>query len=228
MRTWLGETRKAPWTLWAYLGASAVEAILGGLVGASAHPWTIPISIAVEVLFAFFLLRGSRVMWWLLVVIEIGSVPFFFFGGDHWWHAPFLVAEITLLLSPPSRRYVFSSPTPSPQSGGSWDSAAHDDSARPPGWYLDPGDSKRMRYWDIDLGGWQSKTTKAPRKQRTAPSRLPAVTWDASFYDDEDRPPGWFFDPADPNRMRYWDSELGGWQAKTTRAPRRARGRDRA
>jgi len=175
MRRRLGELRKAPWTLWAYVGLSASVTVVAGLVTDPAYLWVLPISLALLLVFGFFLLRGSRVIWWLLVVLGLGSVPFYF-TGDNLWQAPFTVIELGLLLLPASRRYVFK-PKPRrakhaaaldsserrPQT--SWDPDAHDDASRPPGWYFDPHNLSRMRYWDSDLGGWQSKTTRAPRQR---------------------------------------------------------------
>lgn len=177
MRGRLGELRRAPWTLWVYLGLSAVVAVAASVLGNPAYLWFLPISLALEVVFAFFLLGGSRVMWWVLFVLELGAIPFYV-TGDLGWRAPVTVIALGLLLAPPSRRYVFK-PKPAqeekftatrepgklgPQT--SWDPDAHDDATRPPGWYFDPAEPTRLRYWNPALGGWQSKTTRAPRKLR--------------------------------------------------------------
>src|SRR4029079_2892557 len=102
----LGQLRKAPRTLWAYVGSSTAVFIVAAVVGDPSVLWILPISLAFEVVFAFFLLRGSRVMWWVLVVFGFGALPFYF-TGDLLWQAPFTVIELGLLLAPSSRRYVF-------------------------------------------------------------------------------------------------------------------------
>ncbi len=49
-------------------------------------------------------------------------------------------------------------------------------------------------------------------------------SWDPSGYSDEDRPKGWYVDPENPERMRYWDDagESPGWKG-STRTPRKLR-----
>lgn len=39
----------------------------------------------------------------------------------------------------------------------------------------------------------------------------------------EDRPKGWYVDPGNPDRMRYWEGDPPRWSATTTRTPRRIR-----
>lgn len=51
----------------------------------------------------------------------------------------------------------------SPAEGRSTDSAAHGDGERPNGWYVDPDNPRRMRYWSGESTGWQG-STKTPRK----------------------------------------------------------------
>jgi hypothetical protein len=173
MRERLGELRKAPWTLWAYVGFSASVTVVSGAFGRPAQLWLTAIVFAVGIAFGFFLLRGSRVMWWILVVLELGAIPFYFVEPV-WWRAPITVVDVCLLLAPPSRRYVrprrrkrvaLNGPSDRRRQT-SWDPDHQDDNARPPGWYFDSADPSRMRYWDPGLGGWQSKTTRAPRKLR--------------------------------------------------------------
>jgi hypothetical protein len=41
-------------------------------------------------------------------------------------------------------------------------------------------------------------------------------------YSDENRPPGWYIDPENPGRMRYWLADgYGAWSKRTTRTPNR-------
>ncbi|MGC1165978.1 MAG: hypothetical protein WA862_07715 [Solirubrobacterales bacterium] len=47
---------------------------------------------------------------------------------------------------------------------------------------------------------------------------------DPTEYAAEERPKGWYVDPGDPNRMRYWeDGDPHGWSTATTRTPRKVR-----
>jgi len=46
---------------------------------------------------------------------------------------------------------------------------------------------------------------------------------DPGKYSDMDRPKGWYIDPNDPSRMRYWSAgDPPGWEG-TTRTPRKIR-----
>lgn len=45
---------------------------------------------------------------------------------------------------------------------------------------------------------------------------------DPRHYSAEDRPKGWYIDPRQPNRMRYWDAgDPPDWSTATTRTPRK-------
>lgn len=49
---------------------------------------------------------------------------------------------------------------------------------------------------------------------------------DPRRYPDESRPPGWYVDPDEPQRMRYWTTgEEPGWAQRTTRTPGKVRRR---
>jgi hypothetical protein len=55
------------------------------------------------------------------------------------------------------------------------------------------------------------------------PSGHPA---DAMSWSDDDRPPGWYVDPAAPKRMRYWATNgpaTGVWTGHSTKTPKRTR-----
>ncbi len=47
---------------------------------------------------------------------------------------------------------------------------------------------------------------------------------DPRHYSDEDRPPGWYVDPAQPRNMRYWAAgDPPSWQRGKARTPRKLR-----
>ncbi|MBS1880407.1 MAG: hypothetical protein JST31_12905 [Actinobacteria bacterium] len=230
--TALEDLRRAPWTLWAYL-ALVVVSVPVGLATVSGKVYWQPLVFFALVgpVLLFFLLRGNRFVWWLLVLSGTGGVVISIITGEPWYRFLGGLIGLGLLLAPPSRGYVFRPKLPPPQDAAASDPSVHSDPAQPPGWYIDPSDATRMRYWNSELGGWQAQTTRArrsilaPGRERPAPTRPAQETWDPDDHDDDARPPGWYYDRADPTRMRYWDAQLGGWQPRTTRAPRRRGGR---
>ena len=108
---------------------------------------------------------------------------------------------------------------------------------RPTGWYVDPSQPKRMRYWAGD-GEWSKHTAKTPKamlgewhERGIAEPQVPEVakgqhtghSLDPDVYTDEGRPPGWYVDPDKPWRMRYWRTgEHQGWSKETTKTPEKA------
>lgn len=168
--TALKDLRRAPRALWAYVALSISSAVVSNVVTKGSHLWFLPIGLALAVFFAFFLLRGAKWMWWLLLLIQLSAVPLAITGFP-WWQTPVAIVQLGLLLVPQSRRHVFPPKPPfaqQPKPPDTWDAADHPDDARPRGWYFDPHDPSRMRYWDHALGGWQSKTVRAPRGGRRA------------------------------------------------------------
>lgn len=63
------------------------------------------------------------------------------------------------------RREAAPVPEEGPSAGRSIDPAAHTEEERPKGWYVDPSEPKRMRYWSGESSGWQG-SSKTPRKVR--------------------------------------------------------------
>jgi hypothetical protein len=113
------------------------------------------------------------------------------------------------------------------------------DESRPPGWYIDPADSRRMRYWAADGGaGWSERTAKTPKpmlrewqERHATEPRVAAMateehtahSLDPDVYSDEGRPAGWYVDPNRPWRMRYWHAgEHQAWSKETTKTPEKA------
>lgn len=115
-------------------------------------------------------------------------------------------------------------------------SAAVED--RSPGWYVDPADPARMRYWAADGTGWSRHTAKTPKTMRrewqerhaegsaapaTAGGEHAAHSLDPNVYTDEARPPGWYVDPDKPWRMRYWHAgKHQAWSKETAKTPEKA------
>ncbi len=207
-----GRLREAPWTLWAHFALSMIPF---GLIENRAHLWILAVVLPYGLVINYFLLRGNLYVWWFLVVIALGGIPFGLINGNWPWELPIGLALLALLLAPPSRRYVFSTKESPP-----------------------PEDGSRMRYWNPDLGAWQGRT-RTPRKLRKAQAvSVPAggaaavrssrardlSEWDPAMHADEERPAGWYFAPGDLARMRYWDPEAGDWLG-VARVPGRIRRR---
>jgi hypothetical protein len=82
-----------------------------------------------------------------------------------------------------------------------------------------------LLYYDL-LGRWEAAPAPAPGGPvPSAPlDSAPGKSLDSRADADADRPPGWYVDPASPNRMRYWGgSEQPEWSGRA-RTPRKIRG----
>jgi hypothetical protein len=124
---------------------------------------------------------------------------------------------------------------------------AYTDENRPHGWYVDPEQPRRMRYWAAgDKPVWSQRSTKTPGQtlvewhnftaRHEQPADLepdgggqPAVPTlepsghplDPASYKDDDRPPGWYVNPDAPWRMRYWAADgKPGWSKRTAKTPK--------
>lgn len=110
---------------------------------------------------------------------------------------------------------------------------------RVPGWYIDPSNPRRMRYWAADgKPGWSKRTARTPKTMlrewqhqhageaistATATEAITAHSLDPSVHTDEDRPPGWYVDPDRPWLMRYWHAgEHRTWSKETAKTPEKA------
>jgi hypothetical protein len=119
------------------------------------------------------------------------------------------------------------------------DPTAPTEDGRAAGWYIDPSQPTRMRYWAADGSGWSKRTTGTPKatlqewreRHATAPP-APAMSadehtghsLDPDVYTDASRPPGWYVDPNQPSIMRYWRTgKHRGWSEETTETPEEAR-----
>lgn len=76
--------------------------------------------------------------------------------------------------------------------------------------------------WDrFELSPGRVRAAELRREDRRAEST--GSSWDPRAYSDQERPKGWYVDPASPARMRYWGAGgEGGWQG-TTSTPRKVR-----
>lgn len=109
---------------------------------------------------------------------------------------------------------------------------------RAAGWYVDPSQPTRMRYWAADGSGWSKRTTGTPkttlhewREQHASSPPVPAIptdehtghSLDPGVYTDESRPAGWYVDPNQPAVMRYWHAgEHRQWSKTTAKTPKNA------
>jgi Protein of unknown function (DUF2510) len=116
--------------------------------------------------------------------------------------------------------------------------ADHADGDLAAGWYVDPSQPTRMRYWTADgEQSWSEHTAKTPKPllrewEERRQAGLEAITMatdehaghslDPGVYSDEGRPPGWYVDPDRPWRMRYWRTGDQGWSKETTKTPEKA------
>lgn len=79
-----------------------------------------------------------------------------------------------------------------------------------------------LLYYDL-MARAEAEPAAEPAASIPAPTHL-----DPRAYGDQDRPKGWYVDPAAPNRMRYWGAAgQPGWIGKA-RTPRKLRRRWRA
>jgi hypothetical protein len=77
----------------------------------------------------------------------------------------------------------------------------------------------RLRYEATHAEDPLSESDSAP----VGPPRKDVDSWDPDAYSEVDRPRGWYVDPGNPDRMRYWDAgEPPRWGA-TTRTPPKIR-----
>ena len=83
----------------------------------------------------------------------------------------------------------------------------------------------RARLVPVAAGEPQSQQpTSGPQSspiEDAGPTVIPS--WNPDGFEDHDRPRGWYVDPSDPSRMRFWGlGEPPGWGA-TMRTPRKIR-----
>jgi hypothetical protein len=108
-----------------------------------------------------------------------------------------------------------------PASGDPLNPTSWSDEDRPAGWYIDPERPKRMRYWPADgARTWSGGTTKTPQGLRRRWEARSGV--DPNAWSDADRPAGWYVNPAQPKRMRYWPGPgAPAWSQQVKKTPKR-------
>jgi hypothetical protein len=170
---------EVPVTLWAYVGLTLAQSLIMTALEVSERPWWLAL-LVFGIVFSYLMLRGFRVIWWLSAIGAVLDLVTGLISGIPWWRFPLDVVYLALLAAPSSRHYVF----PRRSGGGdettqvSRDPDSAPDSGRAAGWHVDPVNSRRMRYWNPELGEWQGKTG-TPRKIRKA--------WEESRRPDPER-----------------------------------------
>jgi hypothetical protein len=91
--------------------------------------------------------------------------------------------------------------------------------------YLDLRARRQLLLGEAATGS-TSPPGPTPPTPPTPPTRHDpsAHSWDPRAYSDEERPFGWYPDPDNPHRMRYWgEGDPPGWGKKTVRTPSKIR-----
>jgi hypothetical protein len=175
--------RQIPIFLRVYVAVSVPLSIFFA-VALSVRPAFAVLALVFAIAIAWFLLRGSRVAWLLIIAGSVISLVTFPFGGEYPWSVPLALFDAVCLLVPSSRAYVWSTrpgkdrphgaapwkrspdataPAASLGTQTTWDAKAQTDADRPSGWYVDPANPARMHYWDAGQGDWLGGT-KTPNK----------------------------------------------------------------
>lgn len=169
-----------PRALWAQVALSLAIALVFTVVGLFEGRLLALIGVPLTIVFAWLLLRRSRVIWTLLVAgeaLNLATTPV------PWWSLVSGLVITVPLLFPSTWRFVWSgrgrkispvTPTewseagegsvdPGPET--SWNPRRYSDADRPKGWYVHPESPGQMQYWGGEDAGWLG-TTKTPRKVR--------------------------------------------------------------
>ena len=163
MRRRLGLADAIPTSLWGYAFLGLIGTLVGLVLRVGEHPLVSVGVVPVYLVFAWFVLRGSRVVW-SFVCVSIGSglilLPVW---PLPWWSVAIDVVSLAFLLAPSSRKFVWR-PRPRRPSGRlPSDPDGSSDASRTSGWYLDPNAPGRMRYWRATDGRWLG-SARIPRR----------------------------------------------------------------
>lgn len=74
-----------------------------------------------------------------------------------------------------------------------------------------------LLYYDL-LARRAAEPIQVAARATSDPESAPGDPLTPLAYTDASRPPGWYIDPENPGRMRYW---LDGWSTRTARTPNR-------
>jgi hypothetical protein len=74
-----------------------------------------------------------------------------------------------------------------------------------------------LLYYDL-LARRAAEPFQVAARGTSEPESAPGDPLTPLAYTDASRPPGWYIDPENPGRMRYW---LDGWSTRTARTPYR-------
>jgi hypothetical protein len=111
----LRQMAEAPRWLWLFAAIAVLETPVFVLASDSNVPdHTAPFLflLAVPLVLAWFLLRGSRVVWSLFVLFHLAEIPLAFTEGRPWWSLAQSAITFCLLLAPSSFEYVWKRPIP--------------------------------------------------------------------------------------------------------------------
>jgi hypothetical protein len=100
------EWGKAPWTLRAYVVISLAAVIVVAIVVPSTPVTPRLFFVALQVVVCFFLLRGVRWLWLLMIaLIVLGFIPEVIEGNLRWYGILQDIAALVFLLHPATREF---------------------------------------------------------------------------------------------------------------------------
>jgi hypothetical protein len=100
----MSERPKPP--IWLRLAAAALI-VSGGVLVVTHFVWLVAFFVAVDLLLAWLLIRGSRFGWTLFGLGEASTVVLFALGSGTWWNALLAVLLLACLFMPSSLAYVW-------------------------------------------------------------------------------------------------------------------------
>jgi hypothetical protein len=159
-----------PKPLWAYAVVSFASGLIGFVQIISAHAAAALGTTVFFLIIVVLVLRGSRVVWSLVVAATLLSLIISPFATQSWWAIVLGIISLACLLAPASRSFIWRShpaQVARPIRQTTLDPDGHSELDRPAGWYVDPSSPERMRYWSANDARWLG-STKTPRKVKQA------------------------------------------------------------
>lgn len=169
------DTEKIPTALWVFVAVSLVWGLIATVASVvSGAPLLLLrlLGVPLTLVITWLILRRSRVAWSFIVfgsVLTIVTLPF---SPTPWWSVVLTAFDLCLLVSPPTWRFIWHDrptsrkPKPEQAVAGPAGLAVPE---RVDGWYVDPDNPMRMRYWSNAAGEWMGDI-KTPRKIRNSGS----------------------------------------------------------